>query len=207
MGLILSGPPEIEQAGLFQCYALGFSPFTENGVISNEIDIDRCKIAEALVAVVVVLDKGFNGFFKRTMQIGVFQQDAFLECLMPTFNLALYLGKVRSATDVFDALVIEPFAQVVGDVTGAVIAQQPGLVLDRGRRTGSDVRHFGMLHPVANGRSGDRCSAAAGCDEWLQRAGRGDACPAALAKLFFLAIVAKGSHGSFAARCLKVRCW
>ena len=28
-----------------------------------------------------------------------------------------------------------------------------------------------MLHPVANGRSGDRCGAAAGCEECPQRAG------------------------------------
>lgn len=42
------------------------------------------------------------------------------------------LGVVRRSADMSDAVVIEPFGQVAGDIAGAVIGEQPWTVNDPG---------------------------------------------------------------------------
>ena len=50
---------------------------------------------------------------------------------MPTLDLALGLRMIGSAANVLHIAVVEPFGQIVGDVAGAVVRQEPWLVNDR----------------------------------------------------------------------------
>jgi hypothetical protein len=54
-----------------------------------------------------------------------------LQRLVPTLDLALGLGVVRSATDMLHALIIEPFGEIAGDVARPVVGEQPRLMEDR----------------------------------------------------------------------------
>lgn len=62
-------------------------------------------VVEALVVslVVVVIDKGFDLGFEITRQEVVFQQDAVLRGLVPSFDLALGLRSVRRIVRVLHA--------------------------------------------------------------------------------------------------------
>ena len=79
---------------------------------------------------VVVVDEGFNLSFEITWQEVVFQQNAVLQGLMPTFDLALGLGMIRRTARVLHAFVLQPFRQFARDVAGTVVAEQPWLVDD-----------------------------------------------------------------------------
>ena len=81
---------------------------------------------------VVVIDEGFDLSFEITRQEVVFQQDAVLQGLMPTFDLALGLGMIRRTARVLHAFVLQPFSQVPRDVAGTVVAEQTRLVERRG---------------------------------------------------------------------------
>ena len=97
---------------------------------ASEVDISGREIAEALViaVVVVMLDKGRDGRLEFALQIVVFQQNAVLEGLVPALDLALCLGMIGGAADMGHTMFFEVFGKVTGDVTWAVVAQQPGLV-------------------------------------------------------------------------------
>ena len=79
---------------------------------------------------VVVVDEGFNLSFEITWQEVVFQQNAVLQGLMPTFDLALGLGMIRRTARVLHAFVLQPFSQVPRDVAGTVVAEQTRLMDD-----------------------------------------------------------------------------
>ena len=49
-------------------------------------------------AVVVVLDEGVDGLLERARQVIVFQQDAILQGLVPSLDLALGLRVARART-------------------------------------------------------------------------------------------------------------
>ena len=70
--------------------------------------------------VIVVLDEGLDLGLEVTGQEVVFQQDAVLQGLVSSFNLALGLGVVRCAPDSAHALVLQPISQT-GDVAGTVV--------------------------------------------------------------------------------------
>ena len=70
-----------------------------------------------LALVIVVIDEGFDLSFKVTGQEVVFQQDAVLQCLMPTLYLALGLRVIWRTARVLHAFVLQPFGQVTGDIT------------------------------------------------------------------------------------------
>ena len=77
---------------------------------------------------VVVIDEGFDLGFKITRQEVIFQQDAVLQSLMPTFDLALGLGMVWCAARMLHAFALQPFSQFSRDVAGSVVAEQARLV-------------------------------------------------------------------------------
>ena len=56
-----------------------------------------------------------------TGQKVVFQQDAVLQSLMPSLDLALGLGMVWITMNMIHFVVIEPFCQFGGDITGAIV--------------------------------------------------------------------------------------
>ena len=83
-----------------------------------------------IALVVVVIDEGFNLGFEITGQEVVFQQDAVLQCLMPTFDLALGLGMIGRSARVLHAFVLQPFWQFSRDITGPIVAKQARFVDD-----------------------------------------------------------------------------
>jgi hypothetical protein len=72
---------------------LSFDPFSfcQDGVTPPSVDVGRGEIVDALVVapVVVVSNEGGNLSLEITGQEVVFQQDAVLERLVPTLDLAL----------------------------------------------------------------------------------------------------------------------
>ena len=89
---------------------LPFDPFSlfQNGLVTSEVDIGWCDVVDALMIplVIVVVDEGFNLSFKITRQEVVFQQDAVLQGLMPSFDLALGLWMIWRTARVLHALVL-----------------------------------------------------------------------------------------------------
>ena len=102
-------------------------PCQQDGLAAPEVDIGGREVIQALVVapVVVVLDEDAELGFEITGQIIVRQQDPVLEGLVPALDLALGLGRVRCATDMLHALIIELFGQVAGEIAGSVVGQQP----------------------------------------------------------------------------------
>ena len=70
--------------------------------------------------------------FQSAGQVVVLKQDAVLQGLMPALDLALGLRVAGSAPDVIHVLVSKPVGQFLGDVTAAIVAEQPGPVGNRG---------------------------------------------------------------------------
>ena len=105
--------------------SLSFDPFSlfRDGLSPSEVDIGRGQIIDALViaVVVVVIHEGFIAGFKISGEEVVIQQEAVLQGLVPSFNLALSLGMIRCAPDMAHALVLQPISQITGDVAGTVV--------------------------------------------------------------------------------------
>ena len=81
-----------------------------------------------IALVVVVIDESADLSFKITRQKVVFQQNAVLQCLMPTLNLALSLRMIWRAARVLHASIFQPFGQVTGDIARSIVAEQPRLM-------------------------------------------------------------------------------
>src|SRR3954447_9764564 len=115
---MLSGPAAMKQASVLDC--LSFDPFSfkQDGLTASEVDIGRSEIGDALVVseMVVVSDEVADPGFEITGQIVVLEEDAVLESLMPSLDLALCLGMQRRTADMIHALIFEPFGEIAGDV-------------------------------------------------------------------------------------------
>src|SRR4051795_9655144 len=97
---------------------LAFDPFAfeEDGLAASEVDVGRGEIAEALMvaAMVVVLDEGRDLALEGAGQIVVLEQDAVLQGLVPSLDLALGLRMAGRAANMVDSLVVEPFGELAG---------------------------------------------------------------------------------------------
>ncbi len=115
---------------------LAFDPFSclRDGLAASEVDVGRGEIAEALVVapVVVIIDEGADLGFESTGQKVVFEQDAVLQRLVPSLDLALGLRMARRTAGVLHPLAGEPGCQFTGDVTGTIVRQQPRTLHDLG---------------------------------------------------------------------------
>jgi hypothetical protein len=129
---MLSGWALMGQASRSDRQVFELSPSVDDGPVPVEVDVGGGEVAEAFVvaAVVVAFDEGANAGFEIARQAVVLEQDAVLQGLVPTLDLALGLRMVRCAADVSHPLVDEPIREVAGDVGRAVIAEQPWLVDD-----------------------------------------------------------------------------
>ena len=118
------------QAALLDGQFFDLSPSLDDGVFPTEVDVGGSEVGEAFVVAVVVVvhDEGTDAGLKIARQIVVFQQDAVLQGLMPTFDLTLGLGMVWCTADVIHTLVLEPVREITGDVGRAVVAEQTGFV-------------------------------------------------------------------------------
>ena len=107
------------QAALFDRVSFDPFAFEQDGLAASEVDVGRGEIVEALVvsAVIVMLDEGRDLGFEVLLEEVVFEQDAVLQRLMPAFDLALRLRMTGSAMDLVDLVLLQPFAEIGGDVT------------------------------------------------------------------------------------------
>lgn len=87
------------QASRFECLSFDPFPLLQNGFVTTEVDVGRRDVVQALVIslMVVVIDEGFDLSVEVSGQEVVFQQDAVLQCLVPTLDLALALRVIRCA--------------------------------------------------------------------------------------------------------------
>ncbi len=78
-----------------------------------EVDVGGCDVVDALVIswVVVVFDEGFDLSFEVTWQQVAFQQNAVLQGLMPSFDLALGSRMIRRTARMFYAFILQPICQ------------------------------------------------------------------------------------------------
>jgi len=86
------------QAAVFERHSFDLLPLFGNDLAAAKTGVGRRGVVEALVAalVVVVIDKGSDLGFKVSRQEVVFQQNAFIQCLMRMLDLALGLRMVTS---------------------------------------------------------------------------------------------------------------
>ena len=77
--------------------------------------------AFVVTLVIIVPNEGGDLRFKITGQEVVFEQDAVLQGLMPSFDLALRLRMIRCAACVWHAFVFQVFRQFARDIAGAVV--------------------------------------------------------------------------------------
>ena len=131
---MLGGELAVLQAPMFDGFS--FDPVTlgEDGGTASEVDIGGGQIVEALVvsAVVVVINERLDLRFEVARQVVVFQQDSVLQGLVPALDLALGLRMVGRPADMGHALLVAPFGKFAGDVTRAVVAEQPRSAADMG---------------------------------------------------------------------------
>jgi putative transposase len=115
----LCGLAAVKQASVLD--GLSFDPFSfkQDGLTASEVDIGRGEIGDTLVVsqVIVVSDELADPGLEIAGQIVVLKQDAVLQGLMPSLDLALGLRMERGATDMIKALALEPFDEIGGDVT------------------------------------------------------------------------------------------
>ena len=83
---------------------------------------------------IVVLAEAMDVTFEIARQVIILEQDAVLERLVPSLDLALGLGMTRRCAHVVHASIFEPLCKVSGDVAGAVVAEQSWFVHDARRR-------------------------------------------------------------------------
>lgn len=131
---------------------LSFDPFSfsQNGLAAPEVDNGRGVLQALVIApVIVMIDKGIDLLPEITGQVVVFQQDAVLQGLVPSLDLALGLRMIWGAPDMIHLPVFQPISQFTRDVTRSVVAEQPRLVqncrLITTRRLQRQVQRVGLL--------------------------------------------------------------
>ena len=128
----------VAQAAIFEGLALDPRPLLQDGLAADEVDVGGSEVAQALVSpsVVVMLDEGGNPRLQFAGQVGVFEQDAVLERLVPALDLALRLRMAGRAADMGHAPAAEPVGQITRDVARPVVGEQP-----------RPMRHLHMIEP------------------------------------------------------------
>ncbi len=120
---MLCGDFTVMQASVSDC--LVFDPFSlfQDGLTTSEVDVGRGEIADAFVItlVIVMIDEGFDFCLQVIRKEVVFQQDAVLQGLVPSFDLALCLRMIRCASDMAHPFVFQPVSQITRDVTGTIV--------------------------------------------------------------------------------------
>ena len=97
----------MKQAALSYSFAFDPFPFQHDDIAAPEVDIGWCEIADALMvaAMVVMINEGRDLLLEITRQEVVFEQDAVLQRLVPSLDLALGLRMAGRPARMFHALV------------------------------------------------------------------------------------------------------
>ena len=131
---MLGGEFAVLQAPMFD--GLPFDPFAQldDGLGPAEVGIGGRHVVQALVVapVIVVLDERRDPAFEVSGQEVVLQQDAVFQRLVPALDLSLGLRMERGAANMAHALGFDVVRQFARDVARAIIAEQPGPVVDIG---------------------------------------------------------------------------
>src|SRR4029434_3844936 len=98
---MLCGLAAVKQASVLD--GLSFDPFSfkQDGLAASEVDVGRGEVGDTLVVsqMIVVSDELADPGFEIAWQIVVLKQEAVLEGLMPSLDLALGLRMQRGAAD------------------------------------------------------------------------------------------------------------
>ena len=112
--LILCGLPAVLQAPFVD--GVLFDPFSllQDLIAAPEVDVGWGQVLQAFVVsfVIVVADELADLSLEITGQEVVFQQDAVLQGLMPTLDLALGLRMIRRTSNVIHTVFVKPFSQI-----------------------------------------------------------------------------------------------
>src|SRR5262247_100866 len=131
---MLCGDVAVVQASAMD--GLSFDPFSfqEDGLAAPEVDVGRCQVGDALVVsqMVVVGDEVADLGLELARQIVVLEQDAVLQRLMPSLDLALGHRMIWGAADVLHLPVVEPIGEACREVARAIVREQSGPVKDTG---------------------------------------------------------------------------
>ncbi len=110
------------QAAFFD--GISFDPFAfeQDGLAASEVNVGGREVVEPLVvsSVIVMFDEVRDLGFKVFLEEVVFEQDAVLQRLVPTFDLTLRLRVTGSAVDLVYLVFVQPITKVGSDVTRTV---------------------------------------------------------------------------------------
>jgi hypothetical protein len=129
----------VDQASLLDGLSLDAFAFEQDGLAAAEIDVGRGEVTQALVVALVVIvgDEGLDLRLEVAGQVVVLEQNAVLQGLVPTLDLALCLGVLAlclgvagRAADMVDCLFVQPLRQLAGDVAGPIVGQQARAAVD-----------------------------------------------------------------------------
>lgn len=131
---MLGGELAVLQAPMFD--GLPYDPFSsfDDDICPAKVGIGGGHVIQALVValVVIVLDEGLDLGLQIAGQEVVLPQDAVLQGLAPTLDLALGLWMHWDAAHMAHFVGLDVFVQFVRDVAGVNFAEQPGFVLHGG---------------------------------------------------------------------------
>lgn len=90
-----------------------------------EVDVCRREVIDALVVSIVVVkfDERFDLRLQIRQEEVIFQQDAVLQGLMPSFDPALTLWMIRRPPDMPHIFVAQPLSQLARDVAAGVLVR------------------------------------------------------------------------------------
>src|SRR3954466_4729183 len=100
----------MQQAAVGESLSFDPLPFEQDRLPASEVDVGGGEVVEALVSarVIVALHEGRDLRLQIARQVGVLEQDAVLERLMPALDLALRLRVAGGTADVLHASALQP---------------------------------------------------------------------------------------------------
>lgn len=113
------------QAAIGDSDAFDASSLLQDGFAPSVIHIGGREVVQALVEAVVIVvgDEGLDPRLQIARQVGMLEQDAVLQRLMPTFDLTLRLRMEGCAADMRHIALFQPAGEVARNVRGAVVGQ------------------------------------------------------------------------------------
>ena len=118
---------------------LSFDPFTlfDDGSGPAGVGVGGRDVVQTLMValMVIMLDERFDLAFQIAGQEVIFEEDTVLQSLVPALDLTLRLRMQRCAAHMAHLVGFDIVGKLARNVAGAIIAEQPGLVLNRGAVT------------------------------------------------------------------------
>ena len=97
-------------------------PFKQDGLATTEVDVGRRQVVQALevTVIVIVADEIGDLEFEVARQQEVLEQDAVLQGLVPTLDLALGLGMIGISPNMLPAVV-----SFLGNLASKLLTENP----------------------------------------------------------------------------------